>query len=120
MAINIPGVDVHSGLDLCDGDLVMYLRFLRLYVTNIPATLEKIRNLSEETLKDYIISVHGVKSNSEMIGAEEARKTAQKLEALAKGGDLAGVLAQNKAFIKYVENLVDNIRSWLEKNNAPA
>jgi len=117
MDIEIPEIDANSGLDLCDGDMDIYLNSLRLYVSSIPASLEKMKGVSDETLKDYSIAVHGVKSMSEYIGAEEARKTAKQLEALAKGGDLAGVLAQNETFINYVQNIVADVRSWLEKND---
>ena len=117
MTIDIPGVDVNKGLELCDGDMGIYLQAMRIYVSKIPAALDKMRNVSEGTLKDYTISVHGVKGTSEYIGAEEARKTAKQLEAMAKEGNLTGILAQNDAFIKYTEGLVSNIRSWLEKND---
>ena len=113
MAIEIPGIDVKSGLDLCDGNMNIYLNALRLYVSGIPADLEKMRGISRETLSAYSVTVHGVKSMSEYIGAEEARKTAKQLEAMAKAGDLAGVLAQNEAFIKYAGNLVAGIRNYL-------
>ena len=118
MAIEIPGLNTNSGLELCDGNMDIYLRSLNLYISNIPATLEKMRNVTEETLRDYAVNVHGIKGSSEYIGAEEARKTAKELEMMAKGGDLAGVQARNDAFIKYVENIISGIKSWLEKNNA--
>jgi len=117
MSIEIPGLNTKSGLELCDDNMDIYLRSLRLYVSNIPATLEKMRNVTEKTLHDYAINVHGVKGSSEYIGAEEARKTAKELEAMAKGGDLAGVQARNDAFIKYVENIVSGIQNWLKKND---
>ena len=115
MAIDIPGLDTNKALELCDGDMETYISTLRLYIDNIPQALERMRNVTEETLHNYTISVHGVKSTSEVIGAEEARKTARELEAMGKAGDLAGILARNDAFIKYVEGLVAGIRSWLEK-----
>jgi HPt (histidine-containing phosphotransfer) domain-containing protein len=117
MEINIPGLDAKSGIELCDGSEAIYLHSLHLYVSNIPASLEKMRNVSEETLHDYAISAHGVKSISQYICAQEAVKTAKELEALAKSGDLAGVLARNDAFIKYAGTLLDSIKSWLEKND---
>ena len=116
MAIEIPGLDVNSGLELCDGNMNIYLNALRLYVSGIPADLEKMRGVSGETLKNYSVTVHSVKSMSQYIGAEKASKTAKQLEAMAKAGDLAGVLAQNEAFIQHVENLVGGIQSWLERN----
>jgi len=116
MAIKIPEVDTSKGLEQCDGDMDTYISTLRLYSTNIPKALDKMRNVSEETLQNYTISVHGVKSTSEVIGAEEARKTARELEMMGKAGNLAGILARNDAFIKYVEGVLDGIRGWLEKN----
>jgi len=120
MAIEIPGVDTASGLDLCDGNMDIYLNALRLYVSSIPADLERMRGASEETLTDYTITVHSVKSMSEYIGAEEARKTAKQLEALARSGDCAGVLAQNETFIKYAQSIVAGVRSWLKNNPSGA
>jgi len=116
MAIEIAGLDVNSGLELCDGNKDIYVNSLRLYVSNIPKSLEKMKGVSEATLKDYAISVHGVKSISDYIGAQEVKKTAKELEAMAKAGNLAGVLAKNETFIKYAQNLVNNIRIWLEKS----
>jgi HPt (histidine-containing phosphotransfer) domain-containing protein len=116
--IEIPGLNTETALQLCDGDVNIYLHSLRLYVSNMPANLEKMRHVSKETLHEYAISVHGVKGISEYIGAEELKKTAKQLEAMAKDGDLAGVQAQNETLIKYAGSLVDNIRNWLEKNNA--
>ena len=118
MAIEITGLDVKSGLELCGGDEGIYTNALRLYVTNVPPALDKMRNVSENTLQSYAVSVHGIKSTSEYIGAEEARSTAKQLEAMAKSGDLAGVQAKSDAFIQHVEQLIGRIRSWLEKNSA--
>ena len=120
MIIEIAGVDAKKGLDLFEGDVDTYIDILRSYITNVPDTLNKMRNVSEKTLQDYAIRVHGVKSVSETIGAEEARKTAKQLEEMAKGGDAAGVLARNDTFIKYVENLINVIKIWLEKYDAAA
>ena len=118
MVIEIPGVETDKGLKLCDGNVEMYLRFLHLYVSRMPTVLNNMRNVSENVLKDYTISAHSIKGISETIGAEEARKTAQQLEAMAKEGNLTGVLAQNNAFIKYSENLIAGITAWLEKYDA--
>jgi len=116
MAIEIPGLDAASGLDLCDGNMAIYLNALRLYVSSIPADLEKMRGVSQETLADYAVTAHSVKSMSEYIGAEEARKNAKQLELAAKNGDWAGVSAQNETFIQYAQGIVGSVRSWLEKN----
>ena len=116
MAIEIPGLDVDSGLGLCDGNEKIYVNSLRLFVSSTPGSLEKMQSVSQETLEKYSVTAHSVKSMSEYAGAEEVRKTAKQLEAMAKSGDLAGVLANNETFIKYAEGIVDGVRSWLEKN----
>ena len=115
MEIKIPSVNVKAGLDLCDGDMDIYLRVLRAYVSAIPVKLEKMQNVAEETLQNYLINVHGVKGTSKSIGAEEIQKAALQLETMARAGDLEGVLAHNEEFIKNTSSLVDGIRRWLDK-----
>ena len=117
MEIKIPGVDAKTGLGFCDDDMEIYTSVLRSYASTIPGTLEKMQNVTAETLKNYAICVHGVKSSSLSIGADETGQAAKKLELLAKAGDLQAVLAQNEAFIKQAKALAANIQSWLEKNN---
>ena len=117
MAIEIPGLDTNRGLELCDGNMKIYLNSLRIYTSNIPVSLEKMRSVSAETLKDYSITAHCVKGMSEYVGADEVIKTAKQLEEMARNGDLAGILAQNEAFIKYAQNLADGIRKWLIENH---
>ena len=122
MKINIPGLDVESGLDVCGGDLGIYQYSLNLYVTSIPAFLEKMRlvsketNVSAETMHDYSITVHSLKAISEYVGAKEARATAKQLEAMAKEGNIDGIKAQNETYIKYLEKLVSEIQNWLDHN----
>jgi hypothetical protein len=74
-----------------------------------------MRSVSAGTLTDYKIKVHGVKNTSESIGAMEARRMAAELETFAKAGDLSGVLGKNEALLRYVDNLLGNIRIWLER-----
>jgi CheY-like chemotaxis protein/two-component sensor histidine kinase len=115
MKIEIAGVDESKVMELYDGDMEIFLPVLRSYLSVIPEALEKMRSVSAETLADYRISVHGVKSTSESIGAQEARKMAAEPEALAKAGDLSGVLGKNEALIRYVGDLLGNIRICLDR-----
>jgi len=117
MAIEIPGLDAASGLELCDGDEKIYLNALRLFVSSTPVELEKMRGVSEEKLEAYSITAHSLKSMSVYAGAEKASKTAKLLEAMAKAGDLSGVLVRNEDFIKNTQDLVDGVRKWLVDNH---
>ena len=116
MSIIIPGIDVEKGLELYGGELDFYVFALRSWFNNTPPVLDVLRNISAETLDEYIIKIHGVKGTSAHIGAEEIREKAAKLEELAKAGDLEGVLALNEPLIKQVEALLEIVKDWLEKN----
>ena len=117
MAIEIPGLDVNSGLELCDGNEKIYINSLRLFVSSTPESLKKMKDVSAETLEKYAITAHSVKSMSEYAGAEETRIAAKELEAFAKAGDLTGVLARNEAFIKFAGSIVEGVRHWLKEND---
>ena len=116
MAIQIPGVDIEKGLALYDEDEDLYVIVLSSYAKNTPAVLDRLRSVSAETLAEYAANVHGVKGTSTAIGAEELRKNALKLEMMAKAGDLAGVLAENDAFLNQADTLVRDVQAWLESN----
>jgi signal transduction histidine kinase/CheY-like chemotaxis protein len=118
MDVKIPGVDQSKLMELYDGDLEIFLSVLHSYLSVMPATLEKMRSVSAETLKEYTIDVHGVKGTSESIGAEDVRRMAAELEALAKAGDISGVLAKNGALISHVEQLLSHAKAWLAQSDA--
>ena len=119
MQIEIPGIDPEMVLDSCDDDMDIYKTILHAFVSKIPALLDKIRHVSPETLPDYIIKIHALKGSGGNIGARETMAEAAKLEAMAKNGDLAGVLAGNGVFLEKTRVLLDDIQSWLEKFDAP-
>jgi HPt (histidine-containing phosphotransfer) domain-containing protein len=113
----IPGVNMDAGLDLYDGEMDLYLSVLRSFLSNSLTVIDKLRNVSEESLHEYAINVHGLKGISASIGAEKISKAAYNLEMMAKSNDLAGVLAGNEAFLKDVENLVNDIQVWFKDND---
>lgn len=114
--ITIPDIDSESGLRLCDDDINIYTQSLRLFTTNIPETLDKIRNVTESNLRDYTARVHGIKGISVYIGAAKAVEAAREMEEMGKKGNLAGILERNEGFIKGIEALIENIKTWLKNN----
>jgi len=118
MVITIQGVDAVRGLSYYGGETEIYLSILRSFTVNAPKILDKLRIVSRETLSDYAISVHGLKGANANIGAETMRQAAANLEAKSRAEDLDGVLAENNQFIKDMETLVANIKTWLEQHNA--
>jgi HPt (histidine-containing phosphotransfer) domain-containing protein len=117
MQIEIPGIDSQIVADLYNDDLEMYTTILHSFVNRIPEVLNKIRNVSSETLPDYKIKIHALKGSSGSVGAKETMAEAARLEVMAKNEDLAGILAGNDAFLERVDVLVDDIKSWLEQSD---
>jgi len=116
--INIQGVDTKKGISLYAGEMDIYLPLLRSYVSNTPNVLNKLRNVSKETLPDYVISVHGLKGTSAGIGAQEVREAAFELENLSRAGNLEEVLAKNDKLINKAEIIVANVKAWLGQYDA--
>jgi signal transduction histidine kinase/HPt (histidine-containing phosphotransfer) domain-containing protein len=117
IVIKIPGVDSKKGLSLYAGDTKVYVPMLRSYIANTPGVLEKLRNVTADTLPAYVISVHGLKGTSAGIGAEAVREAAAELEAKSRAGDLQAVLAKNDKLIADAQIIVENVKEWLAKND---
>ena len=115
--VQIKGIDIAQGKERYSGEAA-YLDILRSWYRHTPVLLEKMKNLSPETLKEYSITVHGLKGSSYGIFANEIGKKAEELETFAKAGDLASVQAANDNFIKLTESLLSAIGELLKKTDA--
>ena len=116
MAIGIPGIDEGIFNDLLDGDEELFVSLLTSFTNRTPSILSKLATVSKETLPDYANTVHGVKGACANVCAEEARKMAFSLEQKSRAGDLAGVLAENGPFLKYMEELIGKLKDWLKNH----
>ncbi|MCL2126630.1 MAG: ATP-binding protein [Treponema sp.] len=116
--IEIPGIDTETGTVLYGGDQEIYLSVLRSFTANALTVIEKIRDVSKDTLADYNIKIHGFKGISANIGAKEISEKARELESMAKSGDLNGVLAKNGAFLKEAEGLLSRVQAWFEEHDS--
>jgi HPt (histidine-containing phosphotransfer) domain-containing protein len=112
--IKISGVDAESGSSLYGGEMDIYVSALKSFATNIPAAIDRLRSVSQETLAEYATNVHGLKGSCSSIGAEPVREKAYDLEMKSKAGDLSGVLAKNEELVKDAEQLVKDIKAWLD------
>ncbi|MCL2203313.1 MAG: ATP-binding protein [Defluviitaleaceae bacterium] len=113
----LPGVNITTGLALYANSMEMLIYAFQSYVENVPAVIEKLHDLSEETLPAYATQIHAIKGNSSCIGAEELSLRAQAIEDMAKSGDYEGVAKENASFIDDAQILLDNINTWLEQRN---
>ena len=98
------------GLDVMEGaqryGLDAYLQIIHSYVTHTPVILDKLRNVSEETLPDYAVTIHGIKGSTFGISANKIGKLAESLESAAKNRDFAAVARGNDTFLKEAEELL--------------
>ncbi|MHC6202522.1 hybrid sensor histidine kinase/response regulator [Breznakiellaceae bacterium SP9] len=115
-AFAVDGLDLQAGKNRYRQK--PYLDILRVYYSHTPTLLEKLRRLmekplSEESLADYIITVHSLKGSSYGICAQTAAKQAEVLEKAARNG--AAEPAETACLIGTVEKLLQNIGALLEK-----
>ena len=109
----ISGLSITEGLRRFHGDVDIYTTVLECYVSNTPNILETIKGIEEEGLKDYIVAIHGIKSSSYGIGANEIGEMARDLEAAAKGGEVDYITTKTPQFISKVERLIEEINGML-------
>ncbi|MDR2925038.1 MAG: response regulator [Azoarcus sp.] len=116
----IEGVDLAGCLNRFGGDMETVRGVLASYARNVPALLEKARNVSVENLAEYVVVVHGIKGASYGICAEEVGSQAAELERIARAGDFAAVASGNGAFLCAAEALAGRIAAWLSAAPADA
>jgi signal transduction histidine kinase/CheY-like chemotaxis protein/HPt (histidine-containing phosphotransfer) domain-containing protein len=98
------------GFDIEEGakryGLEAYMEIIRSFVIHTPPLLDKLRRVSEDTLKDYAVTIHGIKGASYGISAKRVGKLAETMEIAAKDGNFTVILRDNGLFIKETEALL--------------
>ena len=102
----ISGVDIVAGMKRFNDIASVYIGVIRSFTQNMPKLLETLRKVTEATLSEYAVTVHGAKGSCYGICADEAGRMAEALEISAKDGDFARVMAGNETFIGNVETLI--------------
>jgi signal transduction histidine kinase/DNA-binding NarL/FixJ family response regulator len=109
----IEGIDFAEGVQRMGGRESSFTRVLKSYASTLPSLLDRIRNFNVEFLKDYLLTVHGIKGSSYGICALDIGKQAETLEMAAKQEDIETILVNNGAFIHDAEKLVERINAFL-------
>jgi signal transduction histidine kinase/DNA-binding NarL/FixJ family response regulator/HPt (histidine-containing phosphotransfer) domain-containing protein len=110
----IEGIDWQAGLNYFAGNRDVYLSILRSYVDNTSHLITQICNVTEETLSDYAIHVHGIKGSSYGIKAREIGEQAEKLEHAAKAGNFQLVSKNTPLFVENVQKLLSALSGLLK------
>ena len=112
---NFPsGMKIDAGMELYAGDVDIYLYAVHSFIRNINESIEKLITVTKDTLQDYAVHIHAVKSMAAAIGAENTRSAASELETLSKTGNLQDVTEKNPVFLDQTRILVSDIKKWLE------
>jgi signal transduction histidine kinase/CheY-like chemotaxis protein len=121
----VEGVDLQAGKTRYTEKA--YMEVLRSYYLHTPGLLEKINNikygeLSEEAIKEYTITVHGIKGASFGICADTVAKQAEALEGAGKSRDIQFIEINNNHFIEEVGKIIARLKDLfaLIANNAGA
>jgi len=117
ITIYIPGVNAALGLSLYENDVDMYIDVLTSFAYNVQNEIDKLRDVTAETISNYAIDIHTMKGVSASIGAKSLSARAEKLEKMAGNGDISSVLKLNDGFIYDAEALINDVREWLNKNS---
>ncbi|MDR1471310.1 MAG: response regulator [Synergistaceae bacterium] len=110
----ISGVDIAAGMKRFNNVASVYMGVVKSFTQNMPRLLATLRGVTESTLSEYAVTVHGVKGSCYGICADEAGRMAEALEISAKGGDFTRVMAGNETFICTVETLLIQLKTLVE------
>jgi len=111
---SIHGVDTVKGIALTGGTLEIYKQVLSMFCKDVDERLQFfMKEITTDTLPDFITHVHSIKSASASIGAAEVSSLAAGLEAIGKAGDAAFIRESLPDFTKQLEDLKKNILSAL-------
>ena len=126
--------DIFSGIVIEDVDLQegqknfsadVYMDVLRAWCKHLPANLEKLRFLAEdltdsEKLREYTITVHGLKGSNYGICAGDLGKDAENLETASRSGDIEFIRANNGPLMERANRLYARLESFLAANTKKA
>ena len=121
-AISVPrikGIDMEEGA-IRHGSAKIYVKILDIYARHIPELADKLRNPSPESLREYAITIHGIKGASLHVFAREMASRAEFLEQAAFEGNYTTVTANNGEFIEELEQLISDIKDALAAMAGPS
>ncbi len=103
------GINTEEGIGYT-GSMEKYIRALQRYYKNHKENRASVERLfAAHDTEGFMIKVHALKSNSRMIGADEAADAFEKLESAAKDGDLAYIEENTSAALCRYDEAVEAI-----------
>ncbi|MCL2819812.1 MAG: response regulator [Oscillospiraceae bacterium] len=116
----IGGLNTVKGVKQFGGDVESYLKVLRSFAVNTRTVLASLGSFKEDMVRDYEITVHGVKGSSSSICADDISALAKTLEIAAKENDIKFIKDNNQFLVKTTEKLItelDSLFSEIDSKN---
>jgi len=118
--MKIEDLNIQEGAKRFGRDEITYLRILRTYSNDTRSLLKKIDPVDEEDIKNYEVIVHGIKSSSKDICADELGTLAEQLENAAQSTDITYLKEKNPYFVKKARAMIsaiDVLLGTVDKDN---
>ena len=111
-------IDRKRALAVVDGDTELLCDLLRIFATEAPATMEKLRAAVEAHDAPAIqLAAHTLKGSVCNFGAGEAVQAALKLEAMAQNGDVQNVAKGFRSLQKEIRRVLDAVAVMESEEN---
>jgi HPt (histidine-containing phosphotransfer) domain-containing protein len=107
----IEGVNYADGLSRFGNKATIYLRIVKSFITNTPASLVELAAVTPETLSEYAVRIHGLKGSCYGISAMTIGDEAKALEMASKASDWATVERDNPTVIAHVNELIAQLQN---------
>jgi CheY-like chemotaxis protein len=113
---SLEGIDFSSGLKRFDDNEETYLQIISSYLAQVQTSVRKIRKIgTAESLGDYRLMVHSLKSTSYTIGARHIGSMAEELEKAAFAGNMEYINDHSGALIESLEKLIPILKNFLDE-----
>jgi signal transduction histidine kinase/CheY-like chemotaxis protein/HPt (histidine-containing phosphotransfer) domain-containing protein len=118
MAHPVAGINFVGGLKRFEDAAKYYIDTLESFAERTPASLEKLGSLAageldDAALKDYMITVHGIKGASLSIEAKELGQSAAELEAASRDNDTNYITMHTATFIALASKVIGDLKDML-------
>lgn len=112
----IAGVDYSDGLKRFGNQASIYLRIIKSFIQNTPATLTELAAVTPETIDDYMIKVHGLKGSCYGISATTLGDEAKALEFAAKAYEWNTIARDNPTLLAHVDQLIAQLQTIIARS----
>jgi HPt (histidine-containing phosphotransfer) domain-containing protein len=110
----IEGVDYADGLSRFGNQPAIYLRIVKSFIKNTPASLVELAEVTADTLSDYAVRIHGLKGSCYGISATVIGDEAKALEMASKASDWETVQRDNPAILARVNELIAQLQNLVD------